>query len=190
MKTIKRMLVVVFMLTIVTGYSNEVEKDPIRNITTFRFLNAKKGHQVSIVDANGNVIHREIVERNGQYMQRFDLTNLKDGLYTIELNKDFEIVIKPFKMTSNEVVFLKSKEKTVYKPVVRTEKNLLMISQLALNKEPLKIELYYNDVLIHKDVLGDATILERVYNLSKTEKGSYKLKMTSGSKSYIERFNI
>ncbi len=190
MKALKHMLVVVSMLTLVTGYSNEIKNESTKDITTFRFVNAKKGHQILIKNEEGSVIHKETVERNGSYSQKFDLTNLSDGFYTIELNKDFEIIVKPFKIASKEVIFLNAEQTTVFKPVVRAEKTKVMISQLALNDKPLKIELYYNDELIHKDTLKDGIILKRVYALSNKRKGTYSIRMTSGDRVFVERFTI
>ena len=174
----------------ITGYANEITNDPKSDITTFRFVNAKKGHQILIKNEDGSVIHRETVERNGNYAQHFDLTNLSDGLYTIELDKDFEIVVKPFKMVSKQVIFLNGKQTTEFKPVVRTNENKVMISQLALKAQTLNIELYYQDELIHKDVLKGDSILERVYSLSKERKGNYTLKMTSNNRLFTEQFSI
>ncbi|WP_051605444.1 hypothetical protein [Sediminibacter sp. Hel_I_10] len=190
MKALKHMLVVVSMLTLVTGYSNEIKNESTKDITTVRFVNAKKGHQILIKNEEGSVIHKETVERNGSYSQKFDLTNLSDGFYTIELNKDFEIIVKPFKIASKEVIFLNAEQTTVFKPVVRAEKTKVMISQLALNDKPLKIELYYNDELIHKDTLKDGIILKRVYALSNKRKGTYSIRMTSGDRVFVERFTI
>ncbi|TXD83837.1 hypothetical protein ESY86_07265 [Subsaximicrobium wynnwilliamsii] len=190
MKTVKQVLAVVFMLTIVTGYANDVKNEPTSSSATFRFLNVKKGHQVSIKNDEGRVIHRETVKRNGDYAKRFDLSDLEDGNYTIELDKDFEIIIKPFKMVSNEVILLSKLQTSIFKPVVRTKKNHLMISKLALNNESLNIELYYNDELIHKDELKGAKILERIYTLSPSEEGIYVLRMSSGDRTFVERFRI
>ena len=190
MKTLKSIFTVTLLLNMMIGYANEISNDPKSDVTTFWSINAKRGHQILIKNENGSVIHRETVERNGNYMQRFDLANLDDGLYTIELDKDFEIVVKPFKIVSNEVIFMEAAQTTLFKPVVRAEKNKLMISQLALNKETLKIELYYFDELIHKDTLKGDDILERVYLLANDRKGNYSLRMTSGDRLFVERFTI
>ncbi len=190
MKTLKNILVVGMLSMVLTGFANDISDEKTKAITIFRFVNVKKGHQILIKNDNGSVIHRETVERNGNYAQFFDLSNLDDGFYTIEVDKDFEIIIKPFRIASKKVIYLNDKQTTEYKPVVRTDKNKVIISQLALNAKKLNIKLYYEDELIHEDTLKGASILDRVYSLSDDRKGKYSLIMTSGNREYVEFFSI
>lgn len=191
MKTIKKMLFVAMLLTVVTGYAKEFKNDNPNNvITTFKFLDVKKGHQLILKDHEGTVLHRETIKRDGVYWKKFDLTSLDDGLYSIELSKDFEIIVKPFQIKSNQVIFLDNEETKVFKPVVRVEDFQLLISQLALNADSLKVELFYNGELIHSDELKGRSILERVYSLSKTESGDYFIRMTSGERQFTKRFSL
>jgi len=190
MKTVKQILVVALMLTLVTGYSVNIESKPLKDKTVLVFSNVKKGHELLVKTFNGEVVHRETIEKNGTYAKNFDLTALEDGLYLVELNKDFEIVLRPFKIVANKVSFLKDLEKSIFKPVVRTESNKVMISQLALNEKPLKVELYFNGDLIHKEELETKSIIEKVYQLAENQKGRYTLRMTSGDRLFVEYFTI
>ncbi|MFT5242537.1 MAG: hypothetical protein ACJA1H_000973 [Glaciecola sp.] len=191
MKTMKTILTVVMMLTIVTGYANENVIDvPSKAITLFKFSNVKKGHQYTILDNEGTVLYTEMIKRNGTFLKKFDFTALNNGSYVIELERDFEIIVTPFIIQSNSVLFLDSKEKTIFKPVVRLENDRLLISHMSLEEEPLNIELFYEGERIFKDQLVGKQILNQVYKLSDPEKGSYYLRMSSGDRSFIKSFEL
>ncbi|MBR9913435.1 MAG: hypothetical protein GYB32_01200 [Algicola sp.] len=191
MKTFKKMLTVAMLLTMMLSYANEIKTATFKNsITIVQFSNVRKGHEFVIKDDRGTVLHRETIDKNCTYSQKFDLSKLKDGLYTVETIKDFVIIVSPFKIESSKVTFLEQMETKIFKPVVRRDNHQLFISQLTFDTEPLKIELFYNDNLIHTDTLKGEAILKRVYALSKNEKGDYFVRMTSGDRQFIERFSI
>jgi hypothetical protein len=191
MKTIRTLFLVAVMLTIVTSYANEKAIETAsKGITLFEFSNVKKGHQYTILDNQGVELFTETIKRNGTFAKRFDFTALNDGSYTIELEKDFEIVVTPFIIQSNNVIFLESKEKIIFKPVVRFENNQLLISQLSLDKQPLEIKLYYNGERIFKDQLIGDKILTQVIKLSTQERGDYHLSMSFGGRTFIKNFEL
>ncbi|MFD2916888.1 hypothetical protein [Psychroserpens luteus] len=191
MKTMKTLFLVAFMLTIVTGYANENVIDvPSKAITVLKFSNVKKGHQYTIIDNQGVLLYSETIDRNGTFSKKFDFTALKDGSYTVELNKDFEIIVTPFIVQSKSVIFLESKVRTVFKPVVRTKGNQLLISLMSMDVQTLDIELFYNGESIFKDQLKGDQILNQVYKLSSQEKGDYYLHMTSGDRVFNKSFKL
>ena len=193
MKTIfKKHLVVTFMMLVTSiNYANENTAVKIVDGKKVRieFETVKKGHTLSIKDKNGTVIYSQEIENSGTYSKVLDLSKLEKGNYTTELEKDFEIVIKPFTVLDGQVSF--DEEKTIFKPVIRTEDNLVLISKLAFDKQPLKIAIYYNDEVIFSETVTDEkNILKRIYKLSKEEKGDYKVVINSNNRSYIKDFNI
>jgi len=191
MKTMKKMLVLVIMLTIATGYANENNVNvPNKTITFLKFLNVKKGHQYTIKDHQGSILYSETIKRNGTFAKKFDFTDLSDGFYTFEISKDFEIVIKPFKIESQNVLFFEYLEKKVFKPLVRMENNKLLISQLSPAEQPLEVDIYYEGELIFSDELKGHKILKRVYELSKKEKGYYYLNLKSGERKFSKSFEL
>ena len=193
MKTIfKKYLVVTFMMLVTSiNYANENTAVKIVDGKKVRieFETVKKGHTLSIKDKNGTVIYSQEIENSGTYSKVLDLSKLEKGNYTTELEKDFEIIIKPFTVLDGQVSF--DEEKTIFKPVIRAENNLVLISKLAFDNQPLKIAIYYNDEVIFSETVKDEkNLLKRVYKLSKEEKGDYKVVINSNNRSYIKDFNI
>jgi hypothetical protein len=194
MKTIKRKLVVVvFMLGTVFNYANNT-KEVSRLIETtnvkVEFKDVKKGHTLTIKDKQGNILHSENATKKGNLTKVFDLSSLKDGMYSIELHKDFRILVKPFKVASHQVIFEKNLEKVIFKPIIRAKEDLIFISKKALDKEAVKIIIYYNDNPIHTEVITNALQVNRIYKLDPKEKGTYRAVVYSNKKSYTKNFTL
>ena len=192
MKTaIKRLLFVVLFSMVTTSYAYKSSVEiSLGGITTLVFTNVKNGHQYRIIDEFGTVLYRETITRNGAFSKRFDFSALKDGGYTLELEKDFEIHITPFIMQKKQITFLKHCERITFKPVVRLEKDKLLISQLSLEGASLDIELLYNGERILKDEIVDGQVLNKVYQLSSKEKGNYDLRMVTGDRLFLKTFTL
>ena len=191
--TIKKYLVAVAMLLSSANYATE------KNISTtaidgkkvkVEFTAVRKGQVLSIKDKNGLAIYNDVIEMAGNYTKTFDLTALKNGLYTTELDKNFETIIKPFLVENGLVTFLTEENKTIFKPVIRTIENLVLISRISLNKQPVKITLYYEGNVIYTETTQDHKVLNRAFRLLKSKKGNYTVAINANNKNYSKNFII
>lgn len=185
------------MMAAVTGYANDtslpsIDKDEKR--TAVYFNNVKQGNLLSIKDANGVILYKELIEQTGRYSKGFDLTALPNGNYIFELEKDLEIRTIPFSVTFNAVAFKKEQETVVFKPYTRVKGNLAMVSKLSLTEAPLDIKVYYEDEtinsryeLVHKENIKNTRIIEKVFKLPK--EGRYKLVFESEGRVFTEYIN-
>lgn len=161
------------------GSFYRIKNDTRKTALTLR--DVKEGNLLSIIDNNGVVLYKESIQKSGIYTKGFDLTSLPDGEYLFELEKDIEITTIPFSVKSNEVVFNKNAQTSFFKPFTRVEGDLVLISQLALTKEPLKIEIYFSDYslsnqeLMHSEEIRNVKTIEKVFKLSGIKKGTYKV---------------
>ena len=193
MKTIKlTSLVVALMFGTFSGYT-------LSNATSMsetfakdlKFNKVEKGYRVIIKDNNGNNVYSEIIENTGDFTAQYNFSSLKDGLYTLEYNKDFEISTRKFVVASNKVTFLDNTETTFYKPVFRMEDTKVLISQLALDKDStLEICIFYEGEVIHSEKVSGNAILNRVYNLKENIPGKYKVVMRANGRVYRKTFKI
>ncbi|APZ45971.1 hypothetical protein BW723_06540 [Polaribacter reichenbachii] len=193
MKTIKRtVLVVVLMLGTLVNYANNSELKNVLDATKTKvvFKGTKKGQQLTIKDGNGVVLHFENVSKAGNLVKFFDFSKLKDGNYTLELEKDFEIVIKSIMVKGDNVVFNEDSKKIIFKPVIRNKENKLMISKIAFDKKPSEIYIYYNDEVIFSETVKSDAILNRIYSLDEDVKGSYTVVIRSNGRSFSNDFEI
>ncbi len=193
MKTIKRrVLVVVFMLGTLVNYANNSELKNVLDATKTRvvFKGAKKGQQLTIKDSNGVVLHFENVNKAGNLIKFFDFSKLKDGDYTLELEKDFEIVIKSLSIKGDEVIFNEAAKKVIFKPVFRNKANKLMVSKIAFDKQPSEIYIYYNDEVIYTESVESEEIINRIYSLDKNVKGQYTVVLRNNGRTFSNNFKI
>lgn len=195
MKTIKRKaVIVVFMFVTLINYSKNTNDFNIKIDTKkvkVEFKNVNKGHQLTIKSNEGVLLHSEIVSKKGKLTKFFDLSALKDGNYSIELNKDYEILVKPFKVKTGNVIFNKELEKVIFKPVIRNNKNVVLFSKNNFDKEPIKISFYYNDDPIYSTTIqSDDTIIKRAYKLDEKVKGNYRVITNNNGRSYVYDFKI
>ncbi|MFY0629059.1 MAG: hypothetical protein JXR05_01690 [Flavobacteriaceae bacterium] len=188
MKTfIRRSLLVTFMLGTLISYATENNETKVK----VELTNVKEGQNWSIKNSRGNVIHKEEIKRNGSFTRDFNFTSLKNGYYTIEVNKDFQIDIVPFTIVSGKVTFYKNAEKTIFKPIFRAEENKIMISKLDFESSSLRVTIYFEGAVIFKDVIqAKEEKLKRIYKLREDKKGDYKVVMKANDRTYINEFSL
>lgn len=193
MKTIKKQIIAIALLLGTLGsYSNneiDVNKIDSKKVTV-EFKNVKKGHQLSIKDNQGVQMYAEIISENGHLTKILDVTSLEEGTYYVELDKDFEIVIKPFQVKKHQVIFDETKEQTIFKPVFRNEKNLLLISKISFDDKANQVVIYYENEIIFSETIKDEPIINRVYRLDNEKKGTYKVVFQSNNRDFINVFKI
>ena len=188
----------VTMFVTLLSFANDASLFNIKNDakrTTLTLRSVKQGDLLSIKDINGIILFKEYIQVTGTYAKGFDLTALPNGAYVFELNKDLEINSIPFKVTSNIVVFDKENEKTIFKPFTRVKADVVYISKLALNEEPLEIKVYYlsgnsNDTeLILSEKIENTKIIERIYKLKGLEAGYFKIVFNTEGRQFVELIN-
>lgn len=189
----KKVILMVAMMATVTGYANEISLIKYgRNLrsTALTIANVKEGNLLSIKDGYGITLYKEIIDQTGIYTKGFDLTDLPNGNYFFELEKDMEIKSIPFTVKSNEVTFNKEKETTIFKPFVREKGDLVYITKLAANKEPLKLSVYgLNDGssrLLYTETIKGVQSIEKALKL---EDGRYKIVFASNNREFTKYIN-
>ncbi len=190
----KNLLLVALMLTVIIGNATEIssfkmEKD--LKGTALTIDNVKEGDLLSIKNYKGITIYKELIQSSGTYTKGFDLTELPDGNYFFEVDKDLEINTIPFTVRGQKVVFDKNKEIVIFKPHLREKNDLVYITKFSPNLEPLKIRVYgdYDGGfhLIHSEKIEGVQIAKKIFKLKKG--GDYKIVLNSNNKEYTKFIN-
>ena len=192
---IKKSIVLVVLFTALLGNASEISL--LRNLnddktTMLTLLNVKQGNKLFIKDMFGLILYKESIQKTGEFVKGFDLTSLPDGDYYFELDSDLEIKTIPFKVSLNIVEFNKDLETTIYKPYITKKDYRVFVSKLSLNEQPLKVSIYYDNDdnssfdLIHSETIENTVNIQRVYRLSKKEKGNYKLVLKTEGHTFID----
>ena len=193
MKTIKKITLVALMLGTLIGYANEDKKstdNKAKRTVKVEFNNVKKGQTLTIKDEQGVAVYNNKITNSGSYSRTFDFSALENGIYSVELNKDFEIHIKEFYVKNGFVTFLNNNSEKFFKPVIRTKDNLLYVSKLDFNNEDLKVIIYHNDEIVLSEIVKSKEHIRRVYRLSENEVGNYKVVVSSDSRTFVKDFTL
>ena len=196
MKNLARKSLVVIMLTMsLTTQAHDVDltsKEKERIVTNLHLDNVKQGSVLTIIDRNGLVLYNEAIKKSGDYSKGFDLTTLPDGEYFFELDSDLKIIIIPFNVKSNEVIFDKEAEKLIYKPVVRAKDHMVYVSKVALDESPLSYKIYFADNrdLVYSEKFEASDDIKKVYDFSASKKGSYLFVFESNGRRYTKVIKI
>ncbi|MUU78976.1 hypothetical protein [Winogradskyella endarachnes] len=185
MKTLfKNILVLAVMLGTCTSYANAaLEVSPT-------FNNVNEGDLISVKDESGAVIYNGRINYNGNLQHLYDFSQLNDGTYKVEVNKDYEIVVNSVKVKNNIVTFIEAKSEKIFKPVFRTKDSKIIISKIAIDTNEMEVELYYENNLIHTETVTGEDILNRIYQLDNTQRGEYTAVIKSNDRVFVETFRI
>ena len=145
----------------------------------------KKTPLIFIKNTTGKIIYEKPVN-----IQDIDFSYLKNGYYTLEINKDFQIEIKPFTVISGKAIFHPRAEKTIFKPVIRSNKNKILISKLNFEAYPMKVAIYYEDEIILSDIIEGEKLIKRIYTLHKNKKGDYKIVAKVNDRIYTRKISL
>jgi hypothetical protein len=193
-KLIKNTLAVVALFTALLANANA----PLNDLkdakrTTLTLNDVKKGDELLIKNTHGMILYNESIQNSGDYTKGFDLTELPNGNYFFELNKAIKIVIIPFHVSNNIVVFKKEKKVTIFKPYVRNKKNKIYITKLSLDQKPLDIKVYYEDLegndfdLIYTETINNGSKnIGRVLSLDEKLEGTYKIVTKTEGRTFVD----
>ncbi|MBT8305284.1 MAG: hypothetical protein KJP09_12490 [Bacteroidia bacterium] len=197
MKTsIKNKLVLVAMLGTITSYANLMpapsSSEDIKPIM-LTLDNVREGQRLLIKSDNGTILYRESISKTGFYKKEFDLTSLPNGNYFFEFDKDYEIKIIPFEVKGAQVTFNKDESKSIFKPVVNTKDNVVTIDKLALNNEPMEIEIFFDSgayELIHSEEVSGVQTIQKAYKLLENVTGNYKIVCKTEGRVFVTYFKV
>ena len=195
MNNSKKVLIMVAIMATVFGYANDVKfkfvnSDAKRTVLTLG--DVKAGNLFSIKDENGIVLYKESILSQGIYQKGFDFTDLPNGSYFFELDKDVEVTSIPFSIKDGIVTYEKTEAITSFKPVTVVKSDMVYITKLSLEQKPLEIEVYYDNgdykkyQLIYSETISNTKKIERAYKISNFEKGKYKIVYKTEGRVYTE----
>ena len=81
--------------------------------------------------------------------------------------------------------------KEIFKPVVRTKDNFIMLSRINFDKEVLDIAIYYEGKEVYNaNLASDKKLVNKIYKLDASIKGDYEVVVKVKGKSYITNIKM
>ena len=194
-KLTKKIVLVLGLFVSMLSFANG-EVDPIKEkepkVTSMSFKKVKLGSKLSIKDRDGIVLYKESIVKTGDYSKGFDLTTLPNGNYYFELDTELEIVIIPFNVVSNQVVFKKDERSIIYKPYIRVKDKMVFVSRVSYEESPIEYSIYYADNydLVLSEKVESKTHLKKIYDFSTAKKGNYLFVFKSNGRKFTKTVKI
>lgn len=156
-----------------------------------------KGNQsinvlIQIKDENEAILHQEQVINQIDFSKKFNLKNLPEGIYFIEVEDELKEIVQPIEISASNVNVDPSNRIDSYKPVYQFKNNKLDINFLAINSEKVTVEVFdFQNLLIFDQEFENAgkSFGERL-DLSKLQKGNYRIKVIAGNQTFYKTVKV
>lgn len=193
MKTMRKSLLIAMMVmatAVVFANGNKpsvkVEKVGAKAIALQASQLGTSQTQVQLKDEKGLILHKIVLHNNENVNKRFDLTSLPAGSYDLEVENETSFTTTPIEVTAAAAYVLDADQVMIIKPVIRQIGDLLDI--IMPGEESTSVNVTISDShlkLVYRETLEGTTELRR-YDLSKLDKGSYRIKMRAKGKEFIQ----
>lgn len=118
----------------------------------------------------------------------YDLSNLPNGVYTVDIKMDNRIFEKEIQLSSAGEVLLN--EAIYYEPVFEFDRRSMMVTFSNPNKENVVVDFRKGNESFFTDEPGNHGAFSRKYNLKNLDRGDYVIGLSSGGKYYTQPFFV
>lgn len=175
---------VAFVNTLLAGGNLKVNILPLTSETAVVAISSVDASnlQISIENENGEkVYYKETDAENKDYRKVFDFSNLEKGEYKLSVTTNGLTTERNFTIDKNIAV---GKEKSLIEPYFAYKNGVLKVSYLNFPEENVSLNFYANNDLVYSKEIGTKFNVTEGYDLSKLDKGSYSVVLSTDSKSY------
>jgi len=192
MKT-KQFALVLLALAVTIGAG--ATKIPKMNIVTLNDAKAlvvaetdpKIASEISIEDANGHLVYYKEAKAAAKFKSVFDLSNLEDGTYTIEVKTGTAAAKREVDIRNGEVV-VKALQTTI-DPYFAYDGDMLKVSFLNFDKRNLSLLIYNGSRLVFQSEIGNDFNVQRGFDVSDLVKGQYSVVLAGTGEDFSYRIN-
>ncbi|MGB3151984.1 MAG: hypothetical protein WBB27_15105 [Maribacter sp.] len=194
MKTIlKFTTVVAFMLSTVVSMAREPKVNLIADSDTKSLVltmeNTSSDVDVKIMDEEAHIIYSGKLS-NGSLSRKFDLQNLKEGIYFVSTEDELKSYLYTIELDGNEMKVIKREE--TFKPVFRETNDRVYMNLFNPDKSEVTIKVYdAEDRVVFSETCKDSLLVEKAFNFVNAEEGSYTIVISDNEKTYYsEDFSV
>jgi len=145
--------------------------------------NSEQNYEITISNLAGDVLyHREAQNEKAESRKIFDFSDSEYGVYKVKVKLDGESNEQLVTVTRDGVEIGEIVRKP--DPVFTFNDNVLALSFQNQNKDGMTLNIYSQGNLIWEKGLKNSANVTRKFDLSKLEKGDYKVSFSAGEDHY------
>lgn len=138
---------------------------------------------LSVESKDGYIVYyKETRKESIDFKTIFDLSEFKDGLYTVKVKTGSTLLKRDFNI-KNGLISVEPL-KTEFDPVFAMKNNTLRISYLNFDQKDYRFLVYQDGILIHDSELGSDFDLQKKFDFSWLQRGKYDVTLSTTGKEY------
>jgi hypothetical protein len=189
MKTIK--FLSTFLAVVIAAISTAVEKPKMDVIplsadqAVVSITNENPAlFEMSIETMTGDLVYyKQTTKASTEYKRTFDFANLENGAYLLKLKVNDTRVSREFEISNKEIIVADSKMR--FDPYFSFKNDMLKLSFLNFEQENINMSIYSSEGLFFSKKIGKDFSIQKGFDLSKLENGSYKVVLSSINNEYV-----
>ncbi|GAA4272288.1 hypothetical protein GCM10022258_15820 [Aquimarina gracilis] len=169
--------------------SVKIENSSTLNVS---LSNISKGQKLYLKNYSGKILFDITLEAMPLYRKYFNFNTVKDGVYFVETETEFDVKITPVVKNKKGIALINQSVVTVFKPKVLVENALVRVMLTRSEKSPLQVSIYDREgvMLLNENVEEDKAIFERAYNFSDVPAGKYFIYFDLKDRKFVKEINI
>lgn len=148
--------------------------------------------EMRLLDAAGNVLINEKIENQPAVRKVLNLENLESGEYSLIIATSRQEIMQPLHLTGTTVLADATKRKTYLVPTIKVGDNYVDV--MWLNSRVADMSVSFIDSrggkTVFRDELKDKIKVEKRYNLSNLDRGSYTVVVSTPDHTHYERLIV
>ncbi len=193
MKKLSRFAVAVFLFLFTfharAGKDVEVKIQEEQNLVV-EFENMQSSAFLSFRDQKGEILFQDSLTNNKPYRTTLNLEVLPKGIYYLDIEKDFVIHSSIIIKNEDGLVFKGDSSKTVFKPRLKVDKEMVMVFLNNPEMENTRMEVYDSRGNLVCSFKDSRDIFKKTLDFSEVPKGEYTIKFQKGTRTFTEKILI
>ncbi|MEI8112881.1 MAG: T9SS type A sorting domain-containing protein [Bacteroidia bacterium] len=150
---------------------------------------AASNFQISISNNKGEVVYyNETDKESSDYRKVFDFSDLENGNYKLSVTVDNQTTERSFDIKNKNLAV--GKEKNFMKPFFAYKDGILKLSYLNFSEKNMNVDFYSGNDLVYSHKIDNQFAVNKGFDLSKLDKGSYSVVLSADDKTYTYNVNV
>ena len=146
---------------------------------------------LNLFDKAGVNLYTQLIADQSNYAKILDIEALPDGNYVIEFVTETNEVLQPFVIKSDRIQLFTEDQTIRFVPVVKQTEQFIDLSFSNDQIGTIEIEINRaNGSLVHEERVKNVLKVERRFDMSKMEAGTYIVKVATSAKTYYREVQL